>query len=360
MDTPSTGSPTITATLAATLPDPFERFVALSEALHPGPGCTAAPWARFAAYAGILAVGTPAEVARAIHLKADLLLRHTAWYGALATPLRFAVAASLVANDCTVRAFDHHLDVVQALLHAEHLHASNQVRTLLAVGAAILGELPLSAVRMARIAALHHAGTRQPWWRLNGDDLPLCLLLSYQHGTAAEIIASVDTAAAHLARLGLGDDAARRRGARLLALAPDGIPAACARAVALLRDQHLPQGGRGRIATEVRCALAVLPHPPARILATLERLRARLQVVDPDLLEELLDVLAGDLTFLTLVRSAPDGTALRDPAERAALFTALRQQYATSLILACDAMDEVQPLLALESEYPFPLAPVLP
>ncbi len=337
------------------LPDPVERFNALGAALQPGGRMLEASWLRFAAYAALLVPGAPEEVAHSIQSKAKILSQHTSWYKALASPLRFAVAASLVESDSMVRRFESHMAELKLLLASEHLHPGEGVLAVLSAIHAILGDgHQVSALRVARVALLEREGRPHAWWRIGCADLPLCLVLSYLDGTVQQLTQAAESIQRRLAELTIGDAQARRSAARILLLGEGGGDACMRRYEALVDAYRERFHGVGSVICEVLASLSSLDHDAHAVLDACADTSARLQPGDSPLLPESREVLAGDLAFVSLVRIDRGGRPNATPERREAMFRQLRRHYAISLILACDAMIETPALSALNQPYPFP------
>jgi hypothetical protein len=337
---------------ATTFPDPFDRFQELYRILADRSSPHEdLPWLGFAAYAAVLTSGTTTHIADKIRCKADLLQKHSPWYSALASPLRFAVAASLVQSDCLIRRYEAQLQVLRRLIAAEHLHPSSGTLAVLATIISLMedGKGP-SALRITRLAAFHHLVTKDAAWQIGSEHLPACLLLTYRRGTAQALVAESRRFSSALAGLGLLHGQGVGAINRFLLLGYDHDHPVLDRYQNLLNLYHHEHTSIDQPMSQVLATLAVLDHPQERVFAELYRTTAQLIALEPNLDHEPISVLAGDLTFLRLARIDVWGQPWSTASQRQEMFRLLRQQQATALILACEAMSEVPANILQESD----------
>jgi len=141
----------------------------------------------------VTARGEPEEIARRFEHTAGELKRSAGWFGTLNSPVRFAVAATLVRREQSAGSFAVELDRVQRMMREERLprgYMREVMAILLLSGAHPNMETPRSSVE--HLGGFYRAMKARKWMLTGVDDYPACVLLCRTDVDPEEILDRVD------------------------------------------------------------------------------------------------------------------------------------------------------------------------
>ncbi len=264
-----------------------------------------APWLRFAAQAATLAPGRPAEIAARIRGTAATLADHAGWLDPLASPLRYIVAATLVATDDHAEAFIPELERAHVVFRATGIRRGGWHELVAILALRVLRHgAPTSDTDVGMMRSIYGRKRLDHWFLTGRDDLPACALLATLD-QPADVIARTSEATFGLMRsIGLPANDHVQLAADLLQLGSRDP----AHAVARMRDliEAFAGGVSGISGAEIE-ALALAScaaGEPQEIAQAIAATRDRLARLAPVLYGAVDTTLAADLVAMAHVPPA--------------------------------------------------------
>jgi hypothetical protein len=268
-------------------------------------------WLRFAAQAAVFCLDEPQELSKRLQHIASELLLHAKWYEALASPLRFVVAALMLQSHTTLHHFLAEYHRIGQMLDEVGLRHGGRYEPLTVM---ILHSSPghdaFSMLEAERLKALYQHMKSFHWWITGIDDLPACAALAQVPGSAEVIAAGTEAIYQRLLGAGLKRGNHLQTAAHLLPLTGLRNDAAADRWLGLVRAMEAAHSVLRPAHYDALSILSLLEQPPETIVDRMLAVRRELDLCQPDLAGESSLTLAADLTALDLIRYAADGTAL--------------------------------------------------
>ncbi len=292
-------------------------------------------WLGYAAYLCVLRPGSPRQVAQEVQAGGEALARHSSWYQGLMTPLRYAIAASIIHVGSDAEDFAAELDHLRAQLHECGLRQGS-FSGWDAVTAVIIHLLhqgrPLTRLHLLRLQAIFTGMRQHHWWLTGPDDIPSCALLALRSEDPLALVGEADRLYQDLRAMSFaGGGNLHATTQLLLALnlprvlalkrLHDLVAAMDARGQRILPEDYaemVPLCLLGQDAGVIADTVAVIAHKCDR--------HALLNPLQGDL------VVPINLAFLHLVRRAKAGSGEATAADRVEMLRRIHLNHAISLV----------------------------
>jgi len=323
---------------------PIDRFRYIMGSLElRSKSFTDAFWLRFAALAVVLVPDHTELLARKIRRCAQRLAEHAPWYSDFASPMRFVIAATLIATHDTPKDFLAFHHRTRETFGEEGIRRGDPYETIAIL---ILRQSHrrrhLDTIDAARLRAIYEGMKEYHWWLTGPDDLPACALLATTPLTARELATHIESCYQQLRDAGFPAENELQTVANLMPVVDGPPPGTVTRYLEIHGEcqERLPEGHRIHPSSIV--ALCMLPQTADDIVTRLRGIYDELQLSEDRRFEESDFALAADLTFLDLVQFAADLEPLVDGPEIERKFELLHRFHllTTAVLADLDALQE--------------------